>query len=203
MEADPPVELGYSTLPRRRRWKRWVLVVVVVVAAAAGFRHYAWPVLSARLQMISEQRSLAAYTPKRQVALRTPEQWKFLERRFWPFGWKTVYAGFRRDSSGRERIVVVFSLPVPNPKTLLTFESISLEPGTLLRSESTVPGGTSTLEVPMTGWHPDVYFGQPDPADPARFTIDSADAPAPFTIDCHLNPDGTVAMKYLQRPGRD
>ena len=108
-----------------------------------------------------------------------------------------VFLHRRRSPGGTERVVAVRGLPL-----YLTSASVlqALQPVTVEQAELWPLTSRPTLhEAEFPGGFPveadvQIFGGQPDPADPSRFTIRYTVNGSPGMIDGRLADDGTVSL---------
>ena len=117
-----------------------------------------------------------------------------------------AFAG-ARSAAGRPEARLVFVTGVANSRQITSAErpldagrqvqidSAAVEPGTWLRAPRNVTRMRAVLSLQLDVHDPfRLYAGQPDPADPSRFTIDYACNGVRGTLVGTLGPDDTIAL---------
>lgn len=122
-------------------------------------------------------------------------------------GATVLFAHHRRSPDGRDRLVIVWLAyngvrcnaqgATPDNQVRLDLRTTVLDGTTVLRDDGHSPwvAPTSVAQDRQSPLYARIFAGQPDAADPARFTIPFQIGDHADTLDGHLRNDGRILLR--------
>jgi hypothetical protein len=211
--AAAPRDYAPTARPRRR-WIRYLVLTLVLGAFAFGLRHRTE--VAGRVRLGYWQHQCLTYTrppgtPLYGATALEPECWRrfnaersartlvAVQRQVGPRR-ATLFLHERTSPGGNRRLVRVQQWHAANALTIERgYDVTVIAPGTLWRPPKEVGPGRGYV---YSGRAVDarLFFAQPDPADPSRFSfdftaVDRDGATRRGTVDARLNDDDTVTFE--------
>lgn len=227
--APPPLEYGQAPHPLRRKRIKWAIRLLAAAAFLVTTFGLLFPLVDHRLEFLNAQdrwrtfsrvpgqwSCFEKWTTTADSASRSAgssqESAHYLLRQTYNLSkaasQATLFLHARRAPGGPQRLIIVeFSRP-PTPPAVgatgvtLTLDWYSGTPGSWLTDPANLTSGSVTFPRPTLPASGDTTFfaGQPDPDNPADFTLPYQIDGTTGVIDAHLLPDGKIDLKAISGP---